>query len=68
MNRFSFKARMIYFSIIALVSIGFFVLQWTANLDDSAGVGSVILLVLWGAMALFGIAGIILSAKARNKQ
>ncbi|MBT2581400.1 hypothetical protein [Planococcus sp. ISL-109] len=67
MKNFSFKARMIYFSMIVLFSIGFFLLQWTAATDEGAGIGSMILLILWGVMALFGIAGLIFSMWTRKR-
>jgi hypothetical protein len=67
MKNFSFKARMIYFSIITLFSIGFFALQWTSATGEGAGFGSMILLMLWGIMALFGIAGLIFSLKTRTR-
>lgn len=69
MKKFSFKARMIYFGLIALFSLGFFFLQLSSVMDGDAGIGSMVLLTLWGAMAAFGIAGIIASivVKRRNK-
>ena len=66
MKNFSFKGRMIYFSAIALISLAFFALQLTAVLQGSDGMGSIILVMLWALMALFGVAGIVLSLKKRN--
>ncbi|MFC4711506.1 hypothetical protein [Planococcus dechangensis] len=66
MKNFSFKARMIYFSIITLFSIGFFALQWTSATEEGAGFGSMMLLMLWGIMTLFGIGGLVFSLWARK--
>lgn len=68
MKNFSFKARIIYFGAIALISLAFFALQLTAVLQDSEGIGSVILLVLWALMALFGLVGVGFALKNRNRQ
>lgn len=67
MKNFSFKGRIIYFSAIALVSLAFFVLQLTAVMQGSDGIGSIILVILWALMALFGIAGILFAVKNRNR-
>lgn len=61
MKNFSFKARMIYFGLIAIFSLGFFVLQLTTVMEGDAGFGSMMLLVLWGVMTVFAVAGIIAS-------
>ncbi|TWT04286.1 hypothetical protein FQV26_15215 [Planococcus sp. CPCC 101016] len=68
MKNFSFKARIIYFGAIALVSLAFFALQLTAVLQDSNGIGSFILLILWALMALFGLAGLGFALKNKNRQ
>ncbi|ANU26560.1 hypothetical protein [Planococcus versutus] len=67
MKNFSFKGRIIYFSAIALVSLAFFVLQLTAVMQGSDGLGSIILVILWALMALFGITGILFAVKNRNR-
>jgi hypothetical protein len=67
MKNFSFKARMIYFGMIAAISLAFFGLQLYANSQGDPGIGSVILLVLWGLMAAFGIGGIIFSVAKRGR-
>lgn len=68
MEHFSFKARLIYFSAITLISLAFFALQLIAVLQGSDGIGSIILMVLWALMALFGLAGIVFALKKRNRQ
>ena len=68
MKNFSFKARIIYFGAIALISLAFFVLQLTAVLQESNGIGSIILLILWAFMALFGLAGLGFALKNKNRQ
>ncbi len=67
MKNFSFKGRIIYFSAIALVSLAFFALQLTAVIQGSDGIGSIILVILWALMALFGVAGILFAMKNRNR-
>lgn len=67
MKNFSVRTRIIYFSVIALVSIAFFVLQLYANSSGSYGVGSIVLLILWGLMAAFGIAGLVFNASKRDR-
>lgn len=68
MKNFSFKARILYFSAIALISLAFFALQLTAVLEGADGIGSIILVILWALMALFGLAGVIFALKNRNRQ
>lgn len=70
MKNFSTKTRIIYFSVIALVSIAFFVLQLYANSNGGYGAGSIVLLVLWGLLAAFGLAGLFftLSKQGRHKK
>jgi len=68
MKHFSFKARLIYFGAIALISLSFFALQLAAVSEGSDGIGSIILVVLWALMALFGLAGVIFALKNRNRQ
>ncbi|WP_223637294.1 hypothetical protein [Planococcus sp. 4-30] len=68
MKHFSFKARLIYFGAIALISLAFFALQLTAVLEGSDGIGSIILAILWALMALFGLAGFGFALKNQNRQ
>lgn len=67
MKNFSFKARMIYFAVIAAVSLAFFSLQLYANSQGSPGTGATILLILWGALIAFGIGGMIFSILRRSR-
>lgn len=62
------KTRLIYFVVIALVSLAFFALQLYANSTGPTGIGSIVLLVLWGIMATFGIVGFIWSMSTKNRQ
>ncbi|MDN7243215.1 hypothetical protein QWY14_15530 [Planococcus sp. N028] len=68
MKNFSFKGRMIYFGVIAAISLAFFALQFYANSQGSPGTGSIILLILWGLMVAFGIGGMIFSIMKRSRQ
>ncbi|TWT24759.1 hypothetical protein [Planomicrobium sp. CPCC 101110] len=68
MKNFSFKGRIIYFAAIAAISLAFFGLQFYANSEGSPGIGSTVLLILWGVMAAFGIGGIIFSVIQRSRQ
>ncbi|WP_142827411.1 hypothetical protein [Planococcus soli] len=68
MKNFSFKARILYFGAIALISLAFFTLQLIAVLEGSDGIGSIILVILWALMALFGLAGVVFALKNRNRQ
>lgn len=67
MKNFSFKARILYFGAIALVSLAFFTLQLVSVLQGSNGIGAIILVVLWALMALFGLAGVVYALKNRQK-
>ncbi|MDN7246715.1 hypothetical protein QWY16_01855 [Planococcus shenhongbingii] len=67
MKNFSFKTRMIYFGVIAFVSLAFFALQLYAHLNGPGGTGSVVLLILWGIMVVFGIAGIVYSVAKKDR-
>lgn len=67
MKNFSFKGRMIYFGLIMVVSLAFFSLQLYSYLNNPSGTGSIILLVLWAVMVLFGLAGIAYSMKNRDR-
>ncbi|ANU14972.1 hypothetical protein B481_2887 [Planococcus halocryophilus Or1] len=68
MKDFSFKARVIYFGAIAIISLSFLALQLTAVMQGSNGGGSITLVILWSIMALFGLAGIGYALKRRNRQ
>lgn len=70
MKNFTFKTRILYFSLIAFASIAFFILQLYANSDGEYGIGSIVLLILWGLLAAFGVAGLIsaLSKRDRHKK
>ena len=67
MKSFSFKGRMIYFGLIAFISLGFFVLQLYSHLTTPSGAGSILLLILWGIMILFGLSGIFFSLRKRDR-
>ncbi|CEG24150.1 hypothetical protein BN1080_03170 [Planococcus massiliensis] len=67
MKNFTVKTRMIYFAVIALISIAFFVLQLYANSSGDYGMGSIIVLILWALLALFGIAGLIFTLSKRDR-
>ncbi|MGO1060307.1 hypothetical protein ACTL32_14320 [Planococcus sp. FY231025] len=66
MKNFSFKTRLIYFGGIALVSLAFFALQLYSSQTTEAGTGSMVLLILWGLLAAFGIGGLIFSIARRG--
>ena len=68
MKNFSFKARILYFGAITLISLAFFALQLTAVLDGADGIGSIILVILWALMTLFGLSGVVFALKNRNRQ
>lgn len=67
MKNFTVKTRIIYFSVIALVSAAFFILQMYANSNGEHGTGSIVLLILWGLLAAFGIAGIVFTLAERDR-
>lgn len=67
MKNFSHKTRLIYFGGIALVSLAFFALQLYSILNSDAGTGSMVLLILWGLLASFGIGGLIFSMGKRGR-
>lgn len=50
-----------------MFSLGFFFLQLSSVMDGGTGIGSIILLILWGVMAAFGIGGIIASFAVRKR-
>lgn len=70
MKNLSFKTRMIYFGAIAAISLAFFALQLYVFLNSSDGTGSIVLLILWGIMVVFGIAGMVynMAKKDRHKK
>lgn len=57
MNKFSYRARLLYFGMIAFFSLLFFLLQLYAVMNNDVGTGSYVLLVLWGLMVAFGLGG-----------
>jgi len=63
----NFKTRIIYFGAIAAVSLAFFALQLYVFLNSSDGTGSIVLLILWGLMVVFGIAGVIYTVAKKNR-
>lgn len=67
MKNFSYKTRLIYFGGIALVSLAFFVLQLFSVLGNEAGTGSMVLLILWGLLAAFGIGGLVFSVARKDR-
>lgn len=66
MNKFSYRSRLLYFGLIALASLGFFLLQ-LFGMDEGDGTGSYVLLVLWGLMVAFGLGGIFYTMSKRKK-
>lgn len=69
MNKFSCRSRLMYFGLIAFVSLAFFVLQLYAVLNnDAGGTGSYVLLVLWGLMVAFGLGGIFYTISRQKKE
>lgn len=67
MKNFSYKTRLVYFGGIALVSLAFFALQLFSVQDNEAGTGSMVLLILWGLLAAFGIGGLIFSLARKDR-
>jgi hypothetical protein len=67
MKNFSFKTRLVYFGGIALVSLAFFALQMYRVQTTEAGTGSMVLLILWGLLAAFGIGGLVYSVAKRGR-
>lgn len=67
MKNFSFKTRLIYFGGIALVSLAFFALQLYSVQTTEAGTGSMVLLILWGLLAAFGIGGLVYTVAKRDR-
>lgn len=68
MKNFSFGMRMIYFGAIALVSLAFFILQlFSAKEESSMGIGTIVLLIAWAIMILFGVGGMIFSYVTRDQ-
>ncbi len=66
MKNFSLKARLIYFGGIALVSAAFFVLQFYGYQRGGQNTWEMMLLIIWGILALFGIGGIVYSIAKRK--
>lgn len=67
MDKFSYRSRVLYFGLIAFFSLGFFVLQIYAVMNNETGTGSYVLLVLWALMVAFGVGGIFYTM-AKNKK
>lgn len=67
MKNFSFGMRMIYFGAIALISLAFFSLQLYTVINGSPGIGSIVLLIIWGLIVLFGAGGMIFSYMTRDR-
>lgn len=67
MKKLSFKTRMIYFGAIAAISLAFFALQLYVYLNSAEETGSMVLLILWGIMVVFGIAGIIYNVAKKDR-
>ena len=68
MNKFSHRSRLLYFGLIAFFSLGFFLLQLYAVMNNDAGTGSYVLLVLWGVMIAFGVGGMFYTMKKGRGQ
>ncbi|WP_422122063.1 hypothetical protein DHX103_09530 [Planococcus sp. X10-3] len=68
MNKFSYRSRLLYFGLIAFVSLGFFLIQLYAILNNAVGASSYVLLVLWGLMVAFGVGGIFYTIAKNNKE
>lgn len=68
MNKFSYRSRILYFALIAFFSLGFFLLQLYAVMNNEVGTGSYVLLVLWGLMVGFGLGGIFYTMAKRKKE
>lgn len=67
MGSFDYKTRLIYFGAIALVSLAFFALQLYSVQTSAAETGAMVLLILWGGLAAFGIGGLIYSIAKRDR-
>lgn len=67
MKNFSFGMRMIYFGAIALISLAFFSLQLYTVINGSPGIGSIILLIIWVLVVLFGVGGMIFTYMTRDR-
>lgn len=68
MNKFSYRSRILYFGLFAFFSLGFFLLQLYAVMNDEAGTGSYVLLILWGLMVAFGLGGIFYTVTKKKKE
>ena len=67
MNKFSYRSRLLYFGLIALFSLGFFLLQ-LFGMDEGDGTSAYVLLVLWGLMVAFGLGGIFYTMSKNKKE
>lgn len=67
MNKFSYRSRILYFGLFAFFSLGFFLLQLYAILNNGADTRSYVLLALWALLVAFGVGGIFYTM-AKNKK
>lgn len=67
MKKWSLKARLIYFGVIALVSAVFFALQFYGYQNGGQSTWEVMLLIVWGLLAAFGIGGFVYSITRKGR-
>ena len=67
MKKWSLKARLIYFGVIALVSAVFFALQFYGYQNGGQSTWEVLLLIVWGLLAAFGIGGFVYSITRKGR-
>ena len=67
MKKWSLKARLIYFGVIALVSAVFFALQFYGYQNGGQSTWEVMLLIVWGLLAAFGIGGLVYSITRKGR-
>ncbi|HSP23264.1 MAG TPA: hypothetical protein VLQ20_13160 [Planococcus sp. (in: firmicutes)] len=67
MKNWGLKARLIYFGAIALASAAFFALQFYGYQSGGQSTWEVILLIVWGLLAAFGISGFVYSLAKRGR-
>ena len=67
MKKWSLKARLIYFGVIALVSAVFFALQFYGYQNGGQSTWEVMLLIVWGLLAAFGIGGFVYSIAKKGR-
>lgn len=66
MRKFSFGTRMVYFALISAISITFLAFQIYIT-SQSGGGGAILLTVLWGIMALFGVGGMVFTLLTKKR-